>query len=266
LSEGKEVAVIGPQRSALLRPVAPVGEILAAQNEARQVIQQALVNGRDYGVVPGTGGKATLFKPGAERVNAAFGAAATFKIVEREVDHDRAVQYTKRGREGASVGLYRYVVNCTLVQRETGLPLGEGIGVCSTMESKYVDRPRDLENTVLKMAEKRALIAATLVAYGLSDQFTQDAEDSPVAPETDAETVDATAEPEPAASPKQLGFLAKLMASSVFSEREREAVKTEVDADLTRDRASILIEEALAKIDKREKKAKPREPGEDDDA
>lgn len=37
----------------------------------------------------------------------------------------------------------------------------------------------DQWNTVLKMAEKRALIAATLMATGASDVFTQDVEDSP---------------------------------------------------------------------------------------
>lgn len=35
----------------------------------------------------------------------------------------------------------------------------------------------DLVNTILKMAEKRALVAATLIATGLSEYFTQDVED-----------------------------------------------------------------------------------------
>ena len=37
----------------------------------------------------------------------------------------------------------------------------------------------ELQNTILKMADKRALIAATLVATGCSDIFTQDVEDMP---------------------------------------------------------------------------------------
>ena len=42
----------------------------------------------------------------------------------------------------------------------------------------------DLDNTILKMADKRALVAATLVATGCSDIFTQDIEDqSPPADE-----------------------------------------------------------------------------------
>lgn len=35
----------------------------------------------------------------------------------------------------------------------------------------------DLANTILKMADKRALVAATLIATGLSEYFTQDVED-----------------------------------------------------------------------------------------
>lgn len=37
----------------------------------------------------------------------------------------------------------------------------------------------DLINTILKMADKRALVAATLIATGCSDIFTQDVEDMP---------------------------------------------------------------------------------------
>jgi hypothetical protein len=45
----------------------------------------------------------------------------------------------------------------------------------------------DLDNTILKMADKRALVAATLVATGCSDIFTQDVEDMPSMNVTQAE-------------------------------------------------------------------------------
>src|SRR5690606_23849470 len=61
--------------------------------------------------------------------------------------------------------------------RESGLVIGSGMGSCSSLESKYISRPRDLENTILKMAKKRAYVDATLSTFGLSDQFTQDVED-----------------------------------------------------------------------------------------
>ena len=60
---------------------------------------------------------------------------------------------------GTSLGLYRYVVLCEIVERASGDVVGNFTGSCSSMESKYIDRPRDSENTILKMAEKRALVA-----------------------------------------------------------------------------------------------------------
>jgi len=107
--------------------------------------------------------------------------------MESEIDHDRAVHWTKvkKGYKGApdkitegdSVGLYRFVVECEMVHRETGAVIAACIASCSSMESKYVDRPRDVENTIVKMAEKRAFVGAILLALGLSDEFTQDVED-----------------------------------------------------------------------------------------
>jgi len=181
---GDEMTAVVPHGRAmvggLLRPVAGPEDVLHAQEETRTLVERALQKDRDYGVIPGTGSKPTLLKPGAERINAAFGAVPKYHVIESEVDHDREVQWSKRnGQTGTSHGLYRYVMACELIHRESGVAIGHGIGSCSTMESKYVDRPRDSENTVLKMAEKRALIAATLNAYGLSDQFTQDIEDAP---------------------------------------------------------------------------------------
>src|SRR5690606_31699734 len=172
-------------------------QVLEAQNEVRELVARALQKGRDYGTIQGTE-KPTLLKPGAERINAAYGLAAEYHIVEREIDHDREVRWTKRKKRwankfhgdrdftweeeaGVSLGLYRYVTECRLIHRASGVMVGQGLGSCSTMESKYVDRPRDMENTVLKMAEKRAYIAATLNTHGLSDQFTQDIEDNPEA-------------------------------------------------------------------------------------
>lgn len=163
--------------SGLIRPVAQPHDLIALHKDVARLIKESLEEGVDYGTIPGAGNKATLLKPGAERLALAFGARPEYKLVDSEVDHDRVVHYTDRYRkEGQSVGLYRYVYDCTLV-REDGRILGSGHGVCSTMESKYVSRPRDCENTALKMAQKRAFVAAVLNAFGLSSRFTQDVED-----------------------------------------------------------------------------------------
>lgn len=183
-----------PSQVTLLRPIAPAAEVIAAQNETRELIAKALQKGRDYGTIKGTD-KPTLYKAGAERVALAFGCFAQFRTLESEVDHDREVKYLKRSKNwnnkfkgdksfsgwreeaGISLGLYRYVVECQIVHRETGEVVGSFMGSCSSLESKYIDRPRDVENTIIKMAEKRALVGAALTTFGLSDQFTQDVED-----------------------------------------------------------------------------------------
>lgn len=177
----------------MLQPIAAPAEIITAQNATRELIQHALQQGRDYGKFGGID-KPSLLKPGAERIILAFGCYAKFTVVESEIDHDREVRWSKRKKlwnnrhqgdrsfewgeeEGTSLGLYRYVVRCDIVSRETETVVGSGTGSASTLESKYIDRPRDLENTVLKMASKRALVGAALVTFGLSDQFTQDLDD-----------------------------------------------------------------------------------------
>lgn len=177
---------------ALIRPIAQPTDLIAYHGEVAKLIQEALKTDVDYGLIPGTGDKPALFKPGAERINLAFGAVPEFEIVEKEIDHGCEVRWTKKKKrwnnryqgdrsfewdteEGVSLGLYRYVIQCRLIR--DGRLVGNGVGSCSTLESKYIDRPRDCENIVLKMAKKRAYVDATLTAYGLSNRFTQDVED-----------------------------------------------------------------------------------------
>lgn len=178
---------------AILRPIANPKQILEQQAEFAGLIKEVLKEGVDYGKIPGTK-KNTLYKPGAERLCIAFGAGPHYELIDKEVDHEKVVAWQKKQKvwnnkhqndktfrweteSGESVGLYRYVYKCKVV-RSDGRILGEGEGVCSTMESKYVDRPRDTENTVLKMAQKRAFIAATLNSFGLSSRFSEDPADS----------------------------------------------------------------------------------------
>jgi len=197
IAEATALAVVERPKPTMLRPIAKPADILVAQEETRALIQETLKEGRDYGLIPGVK-KPSLFKPGAERVGLAFGCYPRYRIVEQEVDHDRKVEWRKKKRvynnahkgdksyreeeiTGESLGLYRYVVECEIVHRDTEAVIGSCIGVCSTMEAKYVDRPRECENTALKMAEKRAHVGAVLNAFGLSEQFTQDVEDNPEA-------------------------------------------------------------------------------------
>lgn len=184
----------------------------------------------DYGIVPGTGVKPSLLKPGAEKLCSFFGLSPVF------VPIDTVEDWTGDSHGGEAFFLYRY--RCELYRN--GTMIGSGIGSCNSWESKYRYRngkakcpscdaeaisrskypPRnrpndepgwwcnpknggcganfeygdksiteqtigkvknpdaaDIVNTVDKMAQKRALVAATLIAVNASEFFTQDIED-----------------------------------------------------------------------------------------
>lgn len=168
-----------PEAMPMLEP-APLSKLLDAQERANELTVKLLKQGTDFAVIPGTQ-KPTLLKPGAEKILWAYNCFPEYQILAQEVDHDREVTYYDRsGRQLTSYGLYRFVVLCRIIHRPSGKCVGTGIGSASTLESRYISRPRDLENTVLKMAQKRALVAATLNAFALSDRFTQDVEDADV--------------------------------------------------------------------------------------
>lgn len=127
----------------------------------QKVIQMALHQNHDYGVVPGTE-KPTLLKPGAEKILMMMGLRSEFEIADSTRDWEN--------------GFFQYQVRCKLYKNDTLIT--EGLGSANTKESKYVKgNPFTLDNTILKMAKKRALIDATLLVASLSDIFTQDMED-----------------------------------------------------------------------------------------
>lgn len=73
-------------------------------------------------------------------------------------------------------GFFQYQVRCKLFKGD--LLITEGLGSCNTKEKKYAKQdPYNIDNTVLKMAKKRALVDAALLVASLSDIFTQDLED-----------------------------------------------------------------------------------------
>jgi hypothetical protein len=156
-------------------------------------------DGVHFGTIPGTP-KPTLFKPGAEVL------AATFRI---------AVSYVIEDLCGK--GFSRYRIRAIGTHQTSGCVLGEGLGACSSLEEKYKwrkassnsefdatpeDQRRskfgynrsekreyeikqvrteaaDQDNTILKMACKRAMVAMILNVTAASDIFTQDIEDLP---------------------------------------------------------------------------------------
>ncbi len=207
-----------------------------------QYTKKMLVEGQDYGKIPGAGDKATLLKPGAEKLASLFGLSPLFEVMERDMDWT--------GERHGGEPFFYVAYRCTLTRGE--LVAGQGVGSCNSWEKKYRYRqgertcpecgkaaiirgkeeygggwlcfkkrdgcgykfaatdpriigqqvgqvknpdPADIVNTIEKMAQKRALVAAVLIAVNASEMFTQDIEDGVI----DAEW---TPSPEPPAAPK----------------------------------------------------------------
>ena len=194
-----------------------IKDLLEQVNLIQQVMRDVMKEGEHYGVIPGTSGKPSLLKPGAEKISFVFRLAPEYEVIEQELGD----------------GHLKYRVMCTL-RTPNGLSKGQGVGTCSTMESKYRfrsgpkeatgqpvpheywntrktepmkaleliggkghvvakedgiwqifrqgekvehDNPADHYNTALKMAKKRAHVDAVLTATAASDIFTQDVEE-----------------------------------------------------------------------------------------
>jgi hypothetical protein len=147
---------------------------LEAVRQFQGLVQQTLIKGHDFGVIPGTS-KPTLLKPGAEKIAKLLACADTYDILSKTEDWDKP--------------LFSYEIKCTLTWMETGVVVSEGLGEANSHEPKYRYRQgqgggtiinEDVagqKNTLLKMAKKRALVDAALSAGRLSDVFTQDIEE-----------------------------------------------------------------------------------------
>jgi hypothetical protein len=181
-------------------------------------VKGQMQEGTDFGVIPGTNGKPTLLKPGAEKLCRLLNLRPTFQLISSVVDFEKPTFY------------YHY--QCSLYHNSE--LVGQGDGSCNSYEKKYRYRKAELTcpscgqptvikgkeeygggyvcykkkggcgakfrdddneitsqsvglienpdifdqvNTIQKMSEKRALIAAVLCTVGASEFFTQDLED-----------------------------------------------------------------------------------------
>lgn len=213
-----------PEMRAELARFMPVMDIEQAV-QRRQVIVEAMKrlmqDGVDYGKVAG-GEKPALFQPGADKLGNLFGLVLQYEEEIREED------WTGATHNGEPFFYYKVKARAF---RDSVL-IGEGVGSCSSFESKYrwrkadrrcpdcgaaailkskhepgwfcwkqrsgcganfkLDDPAivnqtvgripnpdigDQVNTILKMAHKRAKIAATVNATSAAEFFTQDVED-----------------------------------------------------------------------------------------
>jgi hypothetical protein len=132
-----------------------------AITDFQELVHSQFRQDHDFGVIPGTK-KPTLLKPGAERLLMLLGLTSEFQVIDQTRDFEN--------------GFFQYLVKC-IVKKDNN-QITDGFGSCNTKERKYIRQdPYTMDNTVLKMAKKRALVDAALMVGALSDIFTQDIED-----------------------------------------------------------------------------------------
>lgn len=153
--------------AAFLSSSMSVDDVVAHVTLVKDAMHKVMVKDEDYGIIEGTK-KPTLYKPGAEKLCVLFRLAPSFITTEHFDGNHLTVKS-----------------NCILTHINSGKTMGSGDAMCSTKEKKYAKRKMngkvvdnvelpDCYNTVLKMADKRALVAAVLVVTAASSMFTQD--------------------------------------------------------------------------------------------
>jgi len=145
----------------------------------KQVVSEVMREGKDgvgdYGITTGTGKRKALYKPGAEKLMKLFGLGVRFKVVENIFRPDE------------NFALYSY--EAEVYHLRSGTIIATCEGVANSQELKYREKAVytngvkrgvtkvnvcDILNTLKKMAQKRAMVGAVIVATGASDYFTQD--------------------------------------------------------------------------------------------
>ena len=177
----------------------------ALDAQVRACTSAVLRPGTDYGIIPGTGDdRKTLLKPGAEKLLQWFGFAYTMNRTEIDVDDDgvkQGVTYRctiiRRLPDGTTAEVatcegyagydelkfYAPVTDAARHKaeaRERGWARKDG-RVADPTKWKNLQPYRAPWNTIIKMAQKRALVGATVDATAAAGLFSTEEDSSPAA-------------------------------------------------------------------------------------
>lgn len=199
-------------------PEMSVVDLVARVSKVKEVQRQVMKEGHHYGKIPGVD-KDCLFKPGAEVLGMTFRLDPEFSVDERrDGDHREYLVTCTLYHAPTGTRLGSGLGSCSTRESKYAYRKGERLcpdcgkpaiikgkkeygggwvcfakkGGCSAkfkdgdeaIEGQSTDRVpnpdiADIYNTVLKMAVKRAHVAAILFVTCASDVFTQDVEDMP---------------------------------------------------------------------------------------
>ena len=150
-----------------------VAQQLKAIATFQAVVQKQFRENHHYGIIPGTGKKPTLLQPGAQTICTLLGLQPQYDILDKNEDYNK--------------GFFSYTIRCRLIGTD-GCIHADQIASANSKETKFErdwkynedGTPKgigNMANTVLKMAQKRALVGASLFIGCLSELFTQDLDD-----------------------------------------------------------------------------------------
>lgn len=176
-----------------------VPEYDRSYNDLVKFVKTKLKENVDYGIIPGTK-KKSLYKPGSEKIAFLFGLKPNVELMEKVEDWEK--------------GFFFYRYKATLIHFASGKPAGSAERSCNSKEKKYAynsvnefyasadekdlaikkiqkkngqytntfliirktaEEQADQVNTIMAMAQKRAIVAAVVQATMASEIFDADA-------------------------------------------------------------------------------------------
>ncbi len=214
---------------------AEIKKAIQMRDVLNKLFNDLLQQGIDFDRISGTD-KPTLLKPGADLL------CQVFRLAPGKPEIIKCIEDFEKG-------IFSYTISLQILHRDTGGLVSTGIGSANSQEIKYKYRnadqggkkvkivnpePADQQNTLVKMAAKRAYIDGVIKATGASRMFMEDAENmSWLAPEK--------------ASSKQISYL-----KTLFKGMKTEDIFVEIEdilgripdgwEDITRDEATKIIE------------------------
>lgn len=144
---------------------------LKNESKKREVMAEYIRNGLrpkvDYDITHAKAKKPSLLKPGSEKICSLLNLDISF-----ETDTEIREGLPEKVKENT------VCLKCILTDRKTGMKVAEGRGAASLDEKKTSSGENVYTvNTIVKLAEKRAQVDATLRLAALSDSFSQDGPD-----------------------------------------------------------------------------------------
>jgi len=236
MEESKEIVVRSSQSYIEDIDIGHVKQTMDKIKQFQHVVMSTLEEGQDFGRVVNIP-KPILFKSGAEKLMMLMGLRTEFDIIDSTRDFEK--------------GFFQYQVKCRVLRGD--IIITEGFGSCNTMERRYRNQdPYTLDNTVLKMAKKRALVDAALHVGSLSSVVTQDLEDLIDEPEAQPAAQRASARPQrqegdDKVTAPQLKMIHAIMNKLEFDAETARTISKQMfgkesSKDLTKNEASQLIE------------------------